>query len=57
MRNAFEPGTGIVTHWDTMEAVLDYIFLGMGVGEEMVPIVMTESVANLAYSRKSRSPN
>ncbi|KAG9230537.1 hypothetical protein BJ875DRAFT_152148 [Amylocarpus encephaloides] len=57
MKNAFEAGTGIVSNWDVMEAILDYTFIKMGVdgqnGSVDVPIVMTEPVANLAYSRKS----
>jgi actin-related protein 5 len=58
MRSAFEAGSGIVANWDVMESVLDYIFLKMGIdgsnGAVDVPIVMTEAVANLPYSRKSR---
>ncbi|RCI09817.1 hypothetical protein L249_4170 [Ophiocordyceps polyrhachis-furcata BCC 54312] len=57
IRNAFELGTGIVSNWDVMEHVLDYIFLKLGMndadGAVDVPIVMTETVANLPYSRKS----
>jgi actin-related protein 5 len=56
MRNAFEAGSGIVSNWDVMESVLDYIFLKMGIdgsnGAVDMPIVMTEAVANLPYSRK-----
>lgn len=56
MRNAFEAGTGVVASWDVMESVLDYVFLKMGVdGQEGgvgVPVVVTEAVANLRYSRK-----
>ncbi|KAI9861937.1 MAG: Nuclear actin-protein involved in chromatin remodeling [Trichoglossum hirsutum] len=56
-RNAFEAGSGIVSNWDVMEAVLDYIFLKLGVdgqdGGVGRPIVMTEPVANLGYSRKT----
>lgn len=55
-RNAFEPGTGIISNWDVMESILDYTFLKMGIdgsnGTVDVPIVMTEAVANLPYSRK-----
>ena len=58
MRNAFEAGSGIVSNWDVMESVLDYIFLKMGIdgseGSVGVPIVMTEAVANLPYSRKCK---
>lgn len=56
IRNAFEAGTGIVSNWDVMEHVLDYVFLKLGMNESDgavdVPIVMTEAVANLPYSRK-----
>jgi actin-related protein 5 len=56
IRNAFEAGTGIVSNWDVMEHVLDYVFLKLGMNESDgavdVPIVMTETVANLPYSRK-----
>ncbi|PQE17950.1 putative ARP5-Actin-related protein [Rutstroemia sp. NJR-2017a WRK4] len=56
MRNAFEAGSGIISNWDVMEQVLDSVFLKLGVDSEGsvdVPIVMTEAVANLPYSRKS----
>ncbi|KAK8052070.1 putative ARP5-Actin-related protein [Apiospora rasikravindrae] len=57
IRNAFEPGTGVVTNWDVMEHVLDWTFLKLGMnnaeGSIDMPIVMTETVANLPYSRKS----
>jgi actin-related protein 5 len=55
MRNAFEAGTGIVSNWDVMESLLDYIFIKMGVDDQQgvnMPVVITEAVANLAYSRK-----
>lgn len=55
IRNAFEPGTSIVTNWDAMEGVLDYIFIKLGVDNEggvARPVIMTESMANLAYSRR-----
>lgn len=56
IRNAFEAGTGIVSNWDVMEHVLDYVFLKLGMNEANgavdTPIVMTEAVANLPYSRK-----
>jgi hypothetical protein len=57
IRYAFEPGTGIVSNWDVMEGVLDYTFLQMGLGDSSGidrPVVMTEPVANLSYSRKSK---
>ena len=56
MRNAFEAGSGIVCNWDVMESVLDFMFLKMGLdgqnGSIDMPIVMTEALANLPYSRK-----
>ena len=58
MRNAFEAGSGIVSNWDVMESVLDYVFIKMGIdgsnGGINLPVVMTEAVANLPYSRKCR---
>lgn len=60
MRNAFEAGSGIVSNWDVMESILDYVFIKMGIdgsnGGIDMPIVMTETVANLAYSRKCELP-
>lgn len=60
IRNAFEAGTGVVANWDVMEHVLDYCFLKLGMngaeGNIDVPIVMTEAVANLPYSRKCELP-
>ncbi|GAB1318879.1 Actin-related protein 5 [Madurella fahalii] len=57
IRNAFEAGTGIVSNWDVMEHVLDHVFLKLGMngvsGGIDMPIVLTEAVANLPYSRKS----
>lgn len=56
IRNAFEAGTGIVSNWDAMEHVLDYVFIKLGMNgvEEGIdrPIVLTEAVANFPYSRK-----
>jgi actin-related protein 5 len=60
VRYAFEAGTSIVSSWDVMEHVLDYVFLKLGMngvdGAIDMPILMTEAVANLPYSRKSRRP-
>ncbi|KAL6718325.1 Actin-related protein 5 [Lecanora helva] len=57
IRNAFEPGTSIVGNWDVMEGVLDQIFVSLGVDAQdegiQRPLVMTEPVANLGYSRKT----
>ncbi|RKU45867.1 actin-related protein 5 [Coniochaeta pulveracea] len=56
IRNAFEAGTGIVSNWDVMEHVLDHLFIKLGLngveGALDMPVVMTEAVANLPYSRK-----
>lgn len=56
IRNAFEAGTDIVSNWDVMEHVLDYLFIKLGLNDKGDsidrPIVMTEAVANLPYSRK-----
>lgn len=62
IRNVFEQNTSIPTNWDVMEGVLDYVFLKLGVdptnnnygteGSIGRPIVMTEPVANLGYTRK-----
>ena len=56
IRNAFEPNSSIVSNWDVMEGILDYTFLKLGVdgaeGGVGRPIVMTESVANLGYTRR-----
>ncbi|ORY63199.1 putative chromatin remodeling complex subunit [Pseudomassariella vexata] len=57
IRNAFEAGTNIVSNWDVMEHVLDWTFLKLGMnsaeGSIDMPIVLTEAVVNLPYSRKS----
>ncbi|RKF59831.1 Actin-like protein arp5 [Golovinomyces cichoracearum] len=57
IRNAFEAGSGIVSNWDVMESVLDYIFIKMGIegsnDRVEVPILMTEAIANIPYSRKN----
>lgn len=57
IRNAFEPGTSVVGNWDVMEGVMDNIFVSLGVEGENGgigrPVLMTEPVANLGYSRKT----
>ena len=59
IRNAFEPGTNVVGNWDVMEGILDQILVDLGISGDKGgierPILMTEAVANLAYSRKSTS--
>jgi actin-related protein 5 len=58
IRNAFEPGTNVVVNWDVMEGILDYTFLQLGIdgseGGIGRPVVMTEPLANVGYSRKCR---
>ena len=53
----YEPGSNIINNWDAMEGVLDYCFIKMGIdgqsGSIDRPIVLTEPVANLGYTRKS----
>lgn len=60
MRHAFEPGTGVVGNWDVMEGMLDSIFVKLGIdgtdGGIDRPVIMTEPLANLEYSRKSNAP-
>ncbi|KAH8732178.1 hypothetical protein GQ44DRAFT_669241, partial [Phaeosphaeriaceae sp. PMI808] len=55
----YEPGSNIINNWDAMEGVLDYLFLKLGVsgtsGRIDRPIVMTEPIANLGYTRKTMS--
>jgi actin-related protein 5 len=57
-RNAYEAGSGIIANWDVMESILDYTFIKLGIdaanGSIDIPIVMTEAVANLPYSRKCK---
>ena len=60
IRNAFEPGSSVVSNWDVMENVLDHTFLKLGIdgadGGIGRPVLMTEPIANLSYSRKSIIP-
>ena len=57
IRNAFELGTNVVGNWDVMEGILDNVFVNLGVegkdGGIERPVLMTEPVANLGYSRRS----
>lgn len=56
MRNAFEPGSSIVCNWDVMEGLLDSTFVNLGINSNNGgidrPVLMTEPLANLGYSRK-----
>ncbi|EME88612.1 uncharacterized protein MYCFIDRAFT_149227 [Pseudocercospora fijiensis CIRAD86] len=56
-KNIYEPGSNIINNWDCVEGVLDYIFLKFGLdhansGVIDRPILMTEPLANLAYTRR-----
>jgi len=57
IKKAFEPGSSVVANWDAMEAILDQIFVGLGLdGEDGGigrPVLLTEPLANLGYTRKS----
>jgi actin-related protein 5 len=59
IRAAFEPGGSVVANWDVMEGIFDYTFLQLGIeadhGGIGRPVMITEPVANLGYSRKSES--
>ena len=56
IRHAFEPNTSIVTNFDVIENVLDYVFIKLGIdgksGNVDRAVVFTEPVANLGYSRR-----
>jgi actin-related protein 5 len=58
-KNVYEPGSNIINNWDVQEGLLDYIFLKLGIdGRNGVvdrPVVMTEPLANLPYTRKVMS--
>ena len=58
-KNVYEPGSNIVNNWDVQEGIFDYIFAKLGVdgrsGGVDRPVVMTEPLANLAYTRKVMS--
>jgi len=57
-KNVYEPGSNIINNWDCMEGVLDYVFVKLSIdgssGGIDRPVVMTEPVANLGYSRRSK---
>lgn len=59
-KNVYEPGSNIINNWDVMEGVLDYVFVKLSIdgnnGGIDRPVVITEPVANLGYSRKSKQP-
>lgn len=55
-KNIYEAGSNIVNNWDVQEGVLDYIFIKLGMGNANGaidrPVVMTEPLANTAYTRR-----
>ena len=58
-KNVYEPGSNIVNNWDVQEGILDCVFIKLGIdaekGEVDRPVVMTEPLANLGYTRKVMS--
>ncbi|GAB7364564.1 hypothetical protein MBLNU230_g5371t1 [Neophaeotheca triangularis] len=59
-KNVYEPqGGNIVNNWDAQEGIFDYIFLKLGLdgskGTIDRPVLMTEPLANTAYTRKTMS--
>lgn len=58
-KNLYELGSNIINNWDVQEGILDYVFIKMGIdganGVVDRPVVMTEPLANLGYSRKTMS--
>ena len=58
-KNVYEPGSNIINNWDVQEGLLDYVFVKLGIDSKNAevdrPIVMTEPLANLGYSRKVMS--
>ena len=58
-KNVYEPGSNIINNWDVQEGLLDYIFIKLGIDgrnwEIDRPVVMTEPLANLPYTRKVMS--
>ena len=57
IRNAFEPGSSVVSNWDVMESILDSVLVKLGLdganGRIDRPVLMTEPLANLGYPRRS----
>ncbi|OBW69586.1 MAG: Thi4-domain-containing protein [Aureobasidium pullulans] len=58
-KNQYEPGSNIINNWDVLEGALDYIFIKLGIdgskGHVDRPVVMTEPLANLQYSKRTMS--
>ena len=58
-KNVYEPGSNIINNWDVQEGLLDYVFIKLGIdgrnGDVDRPVVMTEPLANLGYTRKVMS--
>lgn len=60
-KNIYEPGSNIVNNWDVQEGILDYIFIKMGLdgskGSINRPVLMTEPLGNMGYSRRGMHPH
>lgn len=58
-KNIYEPGSNIINNWDVQEGILDYIFIKLGVdgskGHVDRPVLITEPLANMAYTRRVMS--
>lgn len=58
-KNIYEPGSNIINNWDVQEGILDYIFIKLGIdgskGYVDRPVLMTEPLANMGYSRRVMS--
>ncbi|KAG9916756.1 actin-like ATPase domain-containing protein, partial [Aureobasidium melanogenum] len=52
-------GSNIINNWDVLEGALDYLFIKLGIdgskGHVDRPVVMTEPLANLQYSKRTMS--
>ncbi|KAK3686850.1 Actin-related protein 5 [Vermiconidia calcicola] len=55
-KNVYEPGSNLVNNWDVQEGLLDYVFIKLGIDGRNQgvdrPVVMTEPLANLGYTRR-----
>lgn len=58
-KNLYEPGSNIINNWDVQEGILDYIFIKLGIdgskGHVDRPVLITEPLANMPYTRKTMS--
>lgn len=58
-KSLYEPGSNIINNWDVQEGILDYIFIKLGIdgnkGHVDRPVLITEPLGNMPYTRKSMS--